>query len=126
LLTRLGTDEILLGEVLCVLMQKQFEAYSVTEDDVRDSFDGKTLCAAQDAFYQELIDFFQSRGRTDRAKAVAKQAAMIKKAVEAIGMRVDGFSIDEAVHDAMNQTRTLTPGPTSGDSPEPSEPTPAR
>ena len=34
LLTRLGTDEMLLGEVLCALLESQFEAHKVTDADV--------------------------------------------------------------------------------------------
>ena len=70
LLTRLGTDEMMLGEVICSLLAGQFEACSVTEQQVREAFDGKTLLAAQKAFYEELVDFFRKLGRTDLAKAV--------------------------------------------------------
>ena len=51
LLTRLGTDELLLGEVLCCLLAGQFETHKVSESEVRASFDGQTLLAAQTAFY---------------------------------------------------------------------------
>jgi len=115
LLTRLGTDEMLLGEVLCAMLEKQFESHKVTDDDVRAAFDGQTLLAAQKAFYEELIDFFRSRGRNDRAKAVAKQMAMIEAAVTAIETRIDGIDIDETIAGAM-----------SGESPEASESIPAR
>ena len=115
LLTRLGTDEMLLGEVLCAMLEGQFVTHKVTEDDVRNSFDGQTLLAAQKAFYEELIDFFRSRGRNDRAKAVAKQMAMIDAAVTAIETRIDGIDIDETIRGAM-----------SGESPEPSASTPGR
>ena len=115
LLTRLGTDEMLLGEVLCCLLERQFEAHKVSEDDVRAAFDGQTLLAAQQAFYEELIDFFRSRGRNDRAKAVAKQMAMIDAAVTAIETRIDGIDIDETIRGAM-----------SGESPEASASIPGR
>ena len=102
LLTRLGTDEMLLGEVLCCLLERQFETHKVSEDDVRAAFDGQTLLAAQQAFYEELIDFFRSRGRNDRAKAVAKQMAMIDAAVTAIETRIDGIDIDQTIRGAMS------------------------
>jgi len=102
LLTRLGTDEMLLGEVLCAMLEGQFVTHKVTEDDVRSCFDGQTLLAAQKAFYEELIGFFQSRGRNDRAKAVAKQMAMIDAAVTAIETRIDGIDIDETIRGAMS------------------------
>jgi len=107
LLTRLGTDEMLLGEVLCAMLQQQFETQGVTAEEVRNGFDGQTLLAAQKAFYEELIDFFQSRGRTDRAKAVAKQVKMIDAAVTAVETRIDALDIDQTIAGAM-----------SGESPE--------
>ena len=113
LLTRLGTDEMLLGEVLCAMLEGQFETHKVTDEDVRASFDGETLLAAQKAFYEELIGFFQSRGRNDRAKAVAKQMAMIEAAVTAVETRIDALDIDETIRGAM-----------SGGSPEASASTP--
>jgi len=102
LLTRLGTDEMLLGEVLCAMLEGQFVTHKVTDADVRNSFDGQTLLAAQKAFYEELIDFFRSRGRNDRAKAVAKQMAMIDAAVTAIETKIDGISVEETIAGAMS------------------------
>ena len=112
LLTRLGTDEMLLGEVLCAMLEGQFETHKVTDDDVRAGFDGQTLLAAQKAFYEELIGFFRSRGRNDRAKAVAKQMALIEAAVAAVETRIDALDIDATIRGAM------TTGETSGASPE--------
>ena len=120
LLTRLGTDELLLGEVLCALLEGQFEANKVTDEDVRAGFDGQTMLAAQKAFYEELIGFFRSRGRTDRAKAVAKQMALIEAAVTAAESRIDGIDIAETIRGAMAS------GATSGASPDRSESTPGR
>lgn len=114
LLTRLGTDEMLLGEVLCAMLDGQFEAHKVTDEDVRAGFDGQTLLAAQKAFYEELICFFRSRGRNDRAKAVAKQMALIEAAVTAVETRIDALDIDATIRGAM-----------SGASLEPSASTPA-
>ena len=115
LLTRLGTDEMLLGEVLCAMLEGQFVTHKVTDDDVRNSFDGQTLLGAQKAFYEELIDFFHSRGRNDRAKAVAKQMAMIEAAVTAVETRIDALDIDKTIRGAM-----------SGESPDRSASTPSR
>ena len=115
LLTRLGTDEMLLGEVLCALMAGQFETHKVTADDVRAGFDGATLLAAQSAFYEELVDFFRSRGRADRARAVETQAAMIEAAVKAIEEKIGGLNVQEVIAGAM-----------SGSSPEASESIPGR
>ena len=102
LLTRLGTDEMLLGEVLCAMLEGQFETHKVSDEDVRASFDGETLLAAQKAFYEELIAFFRSRGRNDRAKAVAKQMALIEAAVAAVETRIDALDIDATIRGAMS------------------------
>ena len=115
LLTRLGTDEMLLGEVLCALLESQFEAHKVTDIDVRNAFDGKTLLAAQKAFYDELTDFFQSRGRMDRAKAVAAQARLIEKATAAIEDKIDTMDLDRLVDGALSGS---WPAP-SASTPEP-------
>ena len=102
LLTRLGTDEMLLGEVLCALLDGQFEAHKVTAQDVRNGFDGRTLLAAQQAFYEELVDFFQGRGRTDRARAVATQQKMIEAAVTAVETKIETIDIDATILGAMS------------------------
>jgi len=113
LLTRLGTDEILLGEVLCVTLEDQFDKHGVTPEAIRGAFDGQTLLAAQQAFYEELVDFFRSRGRNDRAKAVAKQMDMINAAVSAVETKIDRLDVDEVIATAIDSGG----GPMSGVSP---------
>jgi len=110
LLTRLGTDEMLLAEVICCLLESQFEKHGVSEDDIMDCFDGETLLASQKAFYEELVDFFLKRGRTDRAKAVSKQTALIDLAIATAGKQIDAVDLEK-----------LMSGKMSGESPEPSE-----
>jgi hypothetical protein len=67
--------------ILC-LLSGQFEACQMTDTDVLASFDGATLLAAQEAFFGDLTDFFQSRGRLDRAAAVRKQSALMQAAIQ--------------------------------------------
>ena len=102
LLTRLGTDEIFLGQVLLALLEPQFEANKVTAEEVRNSFDGQMLLAAQKAFYEELIDFFQKRGRTDRSKAVATQVKIIETAVAAVEAKINGMDVGRMIDGAMS------------------------
>lgn len=120
LLARLGTDEMLLGQVLCALLESQFQSHKLTEEQVQAGFDGQTLLAAQKAFYEELIGFFRSRGRNDRAKAVAKQMALIEAAVKAVEERIDALDVD-----ALDIQQTIC-GATSGASPDPSASIPGR
>ena len=104
LLTRLGTDEILLGEVVCILLESQFEVHKVTADDVYTAFDGKTLQAAQEAFYQEMIHFFRQSGRTDRANAIEKQRRMIVAGIKAVEARLNLIDETTQVEAILNQT----------------------
>ena len=122
LLTRLGTDEILLGEVLCCLLSDQFEAHKVSADDVLAAFDGETLLAAQEAFYEDLVDFFRNRGRSDRAKAVEAQAKIIKLSVAKIEAKIDQIDLDQLGRkiDEIDVNQEIS-GAMSGDSPGPSE-----
>ena len=120
LLTRLGTEEMLLGEVLCALLEGQFEVHKVGPQDVRAAFDGRTLMAAQQAFYEELIDFFRQRGRTDRARALATQLKLIAAGVKAVETRIEALNVEEAIESALG-----TPGERSGFSPGPSGSIPA-
>ncbi len=99
LLTRLGTDELLLGEIICVLLESQFEVHKVTAEDVYLAFDGEMLQNAQEAFYQELIHFFRQSGRTDRAQAVEKQRKMIAAGIKAVEARLN--QIDETTQVAV-------------------------
>ena len=103
-LTRLGTDEMLLGEVICVMLEGQFLRHNMTEEKVREVFDGETLLAAQTAFYAELELFFQTRGRRDRATATRKQAAMIDAGVRAVEQRIDAIDVQETINEVMNAT----------------------
>jgi len=127
LLTRLGTDELLLGQVICCLLGDQFEVHKVTEADVRAGFDGQTLLAAQTAFYEELVDFFRSRGRTDRARAVETQSRVIAEAVKAIEAKIEALDIEATIHDVLRSPEGAKQhGALSGPSPEPSASTPGR
>ena len=123
LLTRLGLDELLLAEIICCLIgEKQFAEHDVTEDDIRDSFDGSTMLAAQSAFYEELIDFFRQRGRDYLAKAIQKQLATIEaaaKKAEAILEKLDPETL-------ISVPESLTSGKTFGESPDSLVSTPGR
>lgn len=113
LLERLGTDEIFLANVIAVLLDGQFVRYEMDETKILEAFDGETLVAAQTAFYEELVDFFRSRGRTDREKAVLKMIEAVKTGIRLVEAKVEGIDIEAEVSGAI-----------SGESPEPSESTP--
>jgi hypothetical protein len=93
LVTRLGTDEILLAQTIATLLEKQFDEKKVSLADIYDLFDGATLEAAHKAFYEDLIDFFQKSGREDRATMVRRQMEVILVGVEKMKTRIEGIDI---------------------------------
>jgi hypothetical protein len=103
LITRLGSDEYLLAEVISLLLESQFEAQKVDESQIYQFFDGLTFARAHEAFYEELIDFFQSRGRSDRAATVQKQMTMLLKGVKAVVTKIDGFNMDAVIDKTMKK-----------------------
>ena len=130
ILTRLGMDELLLGEIICCLIgEAQFEKQDVTADQVVDAFDGKTVLAAQKAFYEELLDFFRQRGRKFMATAIEKQVATIDaaaKKAETILADLDPETLISVPESLNSVPESLTSGKMFGESPGKLESTPDR
>ena len=103
LLTRLATDELLLGSVICELLRPQFEANKTTEAEVYAGFDGETLLAAQEAFFGDLKDFFQARGRLERATAVRRQGDLL-----AAGIKYAAGHLEEIAKAKLREIEKMT------------------
>jgi hypothetical protein len=103
LLTRLGTDELLLAETLAILLEDQFATHKMDPQQVYDCFDGPTFMRAHEAFYMEMIDFFRQRGRDDRARAVEKQRSMIEAGVRAAITKIEEIDVDKVLEEALRQ-----------------------
>ena len=118
LLTRLGTDVILLCDVIFALVKPQADAAGVSDEQFAAALGGETILAAQTAFYEELVDFFRKLGRGDLAKAVDAQRRIIDLAIARIETRIDRLDLEAAVETTL--------GEPSMSSPPSSESTPAR
>jgi len=118
LLTRLGTDVILLCDVIFALVKPQADAASVSDEQFAAALGGEVILAAQTAFYEELVDFFRKLGRTDLAKAVDAQRRMIDLAVRRIETRIDHLDLEAAVESTLGEPSTSLP-PSSGSIPAP-------
>jgi len=101
LLTRLGTDVILLCDVVFALIKPQADAAGVTDEQFAAALGGDVILAAQTAFYEELVDFFRKLGRTDLAKAVDAQQRMIDLAVRQIETRIDRLDLEATIESAL-------------------------
>jgi len=107
LITRLGTDEILLCDVLYCLIKPQADALNISSEQFGQALGGEVILAAQNAFYDELVDFFQKRGRTDRARAVATQQKMINLAVAHSEKRISSLDIDKKIQEIFGEQSTI-------------------
>jgi hypothetical protein len=117
-LTRLGTDIILLCDVIFVLVKPQADAAGVTDEEFGAALGGEAIMAAQTAFYEELILFFQGLGRSDLAKAVDTQRRIIDLAISGVEMRLGNIDAEDAVEKILGKSFTnlpesavSTPGP---------------
>jgi len=84
LLTRIGTDVILLCDVIFALVKPQADASGVTDEQFAAALGGETILAAQTALYEELVGFFRGLGADDRIATATERTA---KGVE--GLRQD-------------------------------------
>jgi len=106
LLTRLGTDVILLCDVIFALLKPQADAAGVSDEQFAAAMGGDAILAAQTAFYGELVDFFRKLGRTDLAKAVDAQRRMIDLAVQRIETRIDRLDLEAALETTLGEPST--------------------
>ena len=118
LLTRLGTDVILLCDVIFALVKPQADAAGVTDAQFGAALGGEVILAAQTAFYEELVDFFRKLGRSDLAKAVSAQRRMIDLAVQRIETRIDRLDLEAVIDKTLGEPSTSLP-PSSASIPAP-------
>jgi len=117
LLTRLGTDVILLCDVIFALVKPQADAANVTDEEFGAALGGEAILAAQTAFYEELVLFSRSLGRRDLAKAVEAQQRMIDLAVAGIETRIEDLDLEQAVETTLGESLPNWPG-SSGPTPD--------
>ncbi|HOM18065.1 MAG TPA: hypothetical protein PLQ00_12100 [Thermoguttaceae bacterium] len=110
LLTQIGTDEILFCDLLYCLCKPQLDQAGISDEQFGQSLGGDAIRSASNAFYEEMIDFFQKRGRSDRAKAVAKQMQVIDLTVQTIEQTLDAVNLETEVVKALGSVSTNSPG----------------
>lgn len=118
LLTRLETDIVLLCDVIFALVKPQADQLGVSDEEFGKAMGGDAIIAAHDAFWEELTGFFRQLRRTDTARAIEKQATLVKATVAAIEQQVETLDVEEVIAKAL--------GSSVGNSPESPASTPAR
>ena len=109
LLTRLGTDVILLCDVIYALVKPQADGVGLTDEQFGAALGGEAILAAQTAFYEELVDFFRKLGRGDLARAVDAQRRMIDLAIARIETRLDKLDLEAAIETTLGEPSTSWP-----------------
>lgn len=123
LLTRLGTDVMLLCDVIFALIKPQADEQNVTDEQFGAALGGDAILNAQTAFYEELVLFFRGLSRTDLVKTIEAQAAIIKKAVDLVTDKMPA-SAERQMAKMEAEIETIL-GESSTGSPESAESTPA-
>jgi len=111
LLTRFGTDIVLLCDVIFVLIKPQADALGVTDEQFGAALGGEAILNAHAAFYDELIGFFQGMGRTDLVRAVTAQRNLINKAISKVAMQIEGMDLDKILEEIIGNSSTSLQGP---------------
>lgn len=101
-LTRLQTDVVLLCDVLYALVQPQALARNISDEDFGRALGGEAIARAAAAFWEELAGFFRGLGRSDQARAIEKQQALVRAATEAASLQLDAIDIDTAIATAFD------------------------
>ncbi|MCC7409168.1 MAG: hypothetical protein IT442_13965 [Phycisphaeraceae bacterium] len=112
LLTRLGTDVLLLCDVIYALIKPQADQRQgggVSDEQFAAALGGDAILAAQTAFYEELVDFFRGLHRGDLVKVVQMQRRMIDLAVARIETRIDGLDLEATVATTLGGSSTSLP-----------------
>jgi len=109
LLTRLGSDVILLCDVIFALVKPQADQQGVTDEQFGAALGGEAILGAQTALYEELVHFFRGLGRNDLAKAVEAQRRMIDLAVSRIETRIDKLDLEAAIESTRGESSTNWP-----------------
>ena len=110
LLTRLGTDPILLVDVIFAVIKPQADGLGVTDEQWAESMGGEAMLAAQKAFYGEVADFTRSQGRPDMAKAALAQHALIERVIAMSEERIGQIDVEELARKISGDSSTNSPG----------------
>ncbi len=109
LLTRLGTDPILLVDVIFAVIKPQADGLGVTDEQWAESMGGEAMLAAQKAFYEEVADFTRSQGRPDMAKAALAQHALIERVIAMSEERIGQIDVEELAQKISGDSSTSLP-----------------
>ncbi len=101
LLERLGSDPILLCDVLYAAVKPEADAQSVSDEEFGRALGGDAIDVATTALMEELVDFFPKRRRSVLSKALNKLTELETKAMSLAEKRLDGLNVDAQLESAL-------------------------
>lgn len=101
LLTSLAVDIELLCDVIFACVKPQADAAGVTDVQFGEALGGEAILHARDAFFKELIDFFQMLGRIELVRAIQAQETLISNVVKRAEAKVAAFDLEKMADRAM-------------------------
>jgi len=106
LLTRLGTDVVLVCDVIYAIVKPQADAAGISDEEFGRSLGGDAILAAQKAFYEELVDFFRQLGRTDLVSAIQVLEKLIAAGIEQVEKKISEIDVSEVVRSISGEAST--------------------
>lgn len=109
LMTRLSSDLSLVCDVGFALVQPVAAERSVSDTEFGESLGGDAIAGLYEGLWEALRLFFQSLQRNDLVKAIEKQQAVVKAAVNLAAVRIEGLS-ESDILTASGLMSTTAPG----------------
>lgn len=103
LLTLLAVDIELLCNVVFACVKPKADERNVTDVQFGESLGGDAILAARSTFFDVLVDFFQSLGRTELAQAIQAQETLISNVVKRATVKVAAIDLDAMAAKAFSK-----------------------
>ena len=110
LLSELQNDIVLLCDVIYALVKRQADEREISDEEFGRLLDGDTITAAHEAFWLELLGFFQKLpNRQAHVRAIEKQHAFVTAAIAAAEQQIQDFDVDQEVARVFGELSTSSP-----------------
>lgn len=105
LMTVLETDITKMVEVVIAILRPALKVKDMADSAFEELIDGDTLTQMHDAFWDEVLAFYQSLRRNDLAKAVEKQRSLVTAAVATMTERIEAIDVTKIVGELSTNKR---------------------
>jgi len=111
LLTKMGSDPVLLADVIFVLCSDQVERAGLTDEQFGEGLAGDAIDAATDAFLGALIDFTPKKKRAMLRSILNRLDDAQTKAIDSAIRYIESDQFEQEMTSAIDFGETSTPLP---------------